>query len=78
MQKLLRSGMPMRRLFYINFEDERLEGLKAGGLSKIVELYHKLNPDADIMYLFLDEVQEVEGWEKFVRRLLERKRARYS
>ncbi|ASJ04843.1 ATP-binding protein [Thermococcus barossii] len=76
MEKLLQSGLPIERIFYVNFEDERLEGLTAGDLSALVELYYKLNPDADVMYLFLDEVQEVQGWEKFVRRLLERKRAR--
>ncbi len=76
MKKLLEQGLPIRRLFYINFEDERLSGLKADDLSRVVELYYKLNPDADVMYLFLDEVQEVEGWERFVRRLLEGKRAK--
>ncbi|MCD6369875.1 MAG: ATP-binding protein [Thermoplasmata archaeon] len=63
-------------IFYINFEDERLEDIKSEDLSKIVELYRKYNPDAKRMYLFLDEIQNVPGWEKFVRRILERRDAR--
>ena len=76
MKRLLDGGLPIERIFYINFEDERLEGLSTKDLSAIVQLYYKYNPDANVMYLFLDEVQEVEGWEKFVRRLLERGRAK--
>ncbi|MFA4646383.1 ATP-binding protein [Pyrococcus kukulkanii] len=76
MKRLIDEGLPIERIFYVNFEDERLAGLSAKDLSTIVQLYYKHNPDADMMYLFLDEVQTVEGWERFVRRLLERKRAR--
>jgi len=73
---LMERGLPAKRLFYINFEDNRLEGLTGKDLSEIIELYYKHNPDADIMYLFLDEVQNVSGWKKFVRRVLEKKKAR--
>lgn len=76
MRKLIENGLPIERIFYVNFEDERLAGISARDLSTIVQLYYKHNPDADVMYLFLDEVQVVEGWEMFVRRLLEGKRAR--
>ncbi len=76
MRKLIENGLPIKRIFYVNFEDERLAGISARDLSTIVQLYYKHNPDADVMYLFLDEVQVVEGWEMFVRRLLEGKRAR--
>lgn len=76
MKKLIGNGLPIQRIFYMNFEDERLAGLSAGDLSAIVQLYYKHNPNADVMYLFLDEVQVVEGWERFVRRLIEGKRAK--
>ncbi|HII61349.1 ATP-binding protein [Pyrococcus horikoshii] len=76
MLKLMKEGLPIERLFYINFEDERLEDITGKDLSKIVELYYKYNPDASLMYLFFDEVQNVPSWEKFVRRILERKNAR--
>ena len=76
MLELIENGLPLERLFYINFEDERLSGITVRDLTKIVELYYKHNPEAETMYLFLDEVQAVDGWELFVRRLLERKNAR--
>ncbi len=59
-------------IFYINFEDERLKGISSGDLSTIVELYYKKNPDAKKIYFLFDEIQEVSGWEKFLRRLLEK------
>jgi predicted AAA+ superfamily ATPase len=59
-------------IFYINFEDERLEGISRSDLSTIVELYYKKNPDAKKRYFLFDEIQEISGWEKFLRRLLEK------
>lgn len=76
MKELLDQGMNLKNIFYINFEDERLEGMGSKDLSKIVELYRKYNPEGKRMYLFFDEVQNVDGWEKFVRRLLERRDVR--
>jgi len=53
---------------YINFEDERLAGIDAGSLDEIYRLYLGLkNPERPVM--FLDEIQNVSGWEKFVSRL---------
>ena len=75
-QQLLDEGLDKKRIFYINFEDERLSELTTSDLSIIIELYYKINPGADILYLFLDEIQEIDGWEKFVRRLTEKKNVR--
>ena len=76
MRKLLSEGMNIEQLFYINFEDERLDSITSKDLSRVVEIYKKYSPDAKTMYLFFDEIQNVEGWEKFVRRILERRDAR--
>lgn len=76
MNKLIEKGMKIEEIFYIDFEDERIEDLRAEDLSKIVELYKKYNPESKTMYLFFDEIQNIEGWEKFVRRILERRDAR--
>ena len=78
MYQVMRNLLKMRRpeeLLYVNFEDNRLEGMEAKDLSYLVEIYAKRNPKAKEMYLFLDEVQAVKGWEKFVRRILERRNA---
>lgn len=59
-------------ILFINFEDERIRGIKAEELSLILdaykEMYHDFKP-----ILFLDEIQNVEGWEKFARRLADSK-----
>ncbi len=75
-RRLIGGGVNLEEIFYINFEDERLEGITSRDLTMIVELYRKYNPEAKTMYLFFDEVQNVDGWERFVRRILERRDAR--
>jgi hypothetical protein len=60
----------------INFEDPRFYSpLNSADLFKIYEIYLKLLDPAQPLVV-LDEVQNVEGWEKFVRYLLEAKKAR--
>jgi uncharacterized protein len=58
------------QIVYINFEDERLD-LKVKDLQLIIDSYLELYPhvkEKDI-YFFFDEIQEIDGWEKFVRRV---------
>ncbi|WP_221289945.1 ATP-binding protein [Stygiolobus caldivivus] len=50
---------------YVNFDDERLRGLK--DLSRLEEAIYSLY--GNINYLLFDEVQNVKGWEPFVSRL---------
>ncbi len=52
---------------YINFDDERLAGLKTEDLDKILESFYELYEDID--YIILDEIQNVDNWELFVNRL---------
>ena len=66
----LREQIPVRQIIYINFEDERLT-LSADSLDALLQAYRELYPDIDLSrcYFFFDEIQEIDGWEKFVRRL---------
>ena len=66
-QDMLKSGDPVEKALYINFEDERLIGLDISGLDEILESYRELFPHQPI--LFFDEIQNIEGWQKFARRL---------
>ena len=75
-RKLMDQGLEKKRLFYINFEDERISDISVNDLSRIIELYYKINPDAETLYLFFDEIQLIDGWERFVRRLTEKKEVR--
>ncbi len=53
---------------YVNFDDERLEGLTAKDLNTVLEVLYKIN--GDFSHLFLDEIQNVNGWHLFVNRML--------
>jgi hypothetical protein len=55
------------RFAYINFDDERLAGLKSEDLDKILESFYDLYEDID--YIILDEIQNVGRWELFANRL---------
>ena len=52
---------------YINFDDERLVGLKSEDLNKVLESFYELY--GEIEFIILDEIQNVENWELFVNRL---------
>ena len=64
------KSVDIKRVVYINFEDERLS-FKAESLGLIVDAYQQLYPDQPLneVFFFFDEIQEVAGWEKFVRRM---------
>jgi hypothetical protein len=67
MKELMKS-VDRRQVIYINFEDRRLLPLDEGYFDGIVEFIHSeelLKPGK--LYIFLDEVQRIEGWEKYVR-----------
>ncbi|MBF0449461.1 MAG: ATP-binding protein [Candidatus Magnetomorum sp.] len=72
-KKLLSRNVPKTSLVYINFEDNRLTGITISDLENLLTAYFELFPfqKEHTTYLFLDEVQVVEGWEKFVRRVLD-------
>ncbi len=67
-------GVGQERLPYINFEDERLAGLRADQLGFLVEEHGRRFPalrESGPVIWSLDEIQVVPGWERFVRRLLD-------
>ena len=62
-------------ILFINFEDPRFHKLDTELLQKIYETYlESLNPKGSI-YIFLDEIQEIPEWEKWVRTMHELKKA---
>jgi predicted AAA+ superfamily ATPase len=73
MRELVEAGVPREDLLYVNFEDERLGEVTAADLSKILEAHYRRNPAGRTRpgALFFDEIQLVEGWERFVRRLVD-------
>ncbi len=78
MQRLIAQGIDRRNLLYVNFEDDRLMPLQVGDLDRLLESFYRQSPDARIhgAYLFLDEVQSIEGWSRFARRVLDTEKTR--
>jgi predicted AAA+ superfamily ATPase len=69
-QQLLVQGHAIEEILYFNFEDDRLMEVTTADLDLIKRCYEEMYAHTPIF--FLDEVQLVEGWEKFVRRLADR------
>ena len=67
-QALMQRGV---HFAYVDFDDERLNGMKAEQLNDVLEVLYKIY--GDFQYLFMDEIQDIDGWHLFVNRLLRQK-----
>ena len=69
--KELQKTVDIENILYINFEDDRLFGLKIDKMDNLIEAYYELYPQKreEKVYFFLDEIQNIENWELFVRRI---------
>lgn len=70
-QQLLKSGIGWDEMLYVNFEDERLIGMKLDDLNMLLEAHFEMYEKKPMF--FLDEIQVIAGWEKFARRLADNK-----
>ena len=70
-QDLIAKGHTWDEIIYLNFEDERLGGMDLLDLNSILEVHGRVSDKRPM--LFLDEIQNVEGWEKFARRVADNK-----
>ena len=71
-QTLIKSGKAkIEDILYVNFEDERIASITAEELDQFLECYREMHDNKPLIYL--DEIQNIEGWEKFVRRLADSK-----
>ena len=74
MQAKLSAGKAtLEDFLYINFEDERLASIKSEELGLLLDAYWEMY-DQKHPLIYLDEIQNITGWEKFARRLAEEKR----
>jgi predicted AAA+ superfamily ATPase len=76
MKRLAGEGLNPADILYINFDDNRLLAFKDSGaemLDDLLETYFRLNPRGrrKQVYFFLDEIQEVPGWARFARRIMD-------
>jgi predicted AAA+ superfamily ATPase len=69
--QLLEIGHRMEEICYFNFEDDRLGIMTLADLDIIKSAYEEMFDTQPVF--FFDEIQIVEGWEKFARRLADQK-----
>ncbi len=72
-KNLLEKKVPLSQIVYVNFEDERLLEITSEDLNTILEIGLELAGTGIKPYLFFDEIQNIDGWEKFVRRVADMK-----
>ena len=71
-QQMLSEGHTWDEILYLNFEDERLDSLDINDMDSILECHMEMGGVAKPA-LFLDEIQNIDGWEKFARRVSDSK-----
>lgn len=70
-QQLLAEGRKWDEILYMNFEDERLEDFGTDDFNRLLECHQEMYGKRPM--LFLDEIQNIEGWHKFARRMADSK-----
>ncbi|MEK6800960.1 MAG: ATP-binding protein [Nanoarchaeota archaeon] len=71
--ELIEKNVKKEQILYINFERADLDVLNYSDLVNMLEAFYQIYPDNKKrkIWLFLDEIQNVEGWERFVRTALD-------
>lgn len=66
-QQLLAQGHKWDEMLYLNFEDERLENFDTDDFNRLLECHQEMYGKRPM--LFLDEIQNIDSWHKFARRM---------
>jgi hypothetical protein len=74
--KNLQSEAGRNNILYVDFEDIKLTGMKADMLNELLVAFREMFAPAEDkkIYLFFDEIQNIDGWEKWLRGLHNRKK----
>jgi len=70
-QEMLSKGKNIAEIVYVNFDDERLMGMVASDFDLILQAFYSMSDGSPVF--FFDEIQNVEGWANFARRLANQK-----
>ncbi len=70
LKEIKRQYYPEENIYYMNFEDERLLDFKVSDFNTLYESFLELSGESRIF--FFDEIQNISGWEAFVRRMYDR------
>ena len=66
-QQLLAQGHKWDEMLYLSFEDERLENFDTDDFNRLLECHQEMYGKRPM--LFLDEIQNIDCWHKFARRM---------
>ncbi|MBR1369414.1 hypothetical protein RJ53_07880 [Methanocalculus chunghsingensis] len=75
-EELIRAGIPKSQILYLNIDDDRLQPLNGDELDRLLDTFRELYPvrDDERLYLFLDEIQNIPGWELWIKDIYDRKK----
>ncbi|MCX7794659.1 MAG: ATP-binding protein [Thermodesulfovibrionales bacterium] len=74
-RSLMSNGTYANSIMMVNLEDPRFTELNPQMLERLYQTYIEYLKPKGKVYLLLDEIQEVEDWEKWVLKILELKKA---
>jgi len=74
-KNLIEKGLPDSNILIVNLEEPQFANIDLNLLIKIYESYLEIIKPRGKPYIFLDEIQNVKDWERFVRGLNEKKEA---
>lgn len=71
--RLLSMGIQKKEILYLNFEDDRLLEFNVHHFADVLDVYYAKYPQHKdkCCYFFFDEIQRIDQWEIFIRRLLD-------
>ena len=70
-RQMLAEGHGWEDMLYLDFEDGRLEGFSSEDFNLVLECHQEMYGKRPM--LFLDEIQNIDGWQKFARNLADKK-----
>lgn len=80
MKDMITEGIEPSRILYLNFDDDRLFGFAVKDFQTILDVYYARFPEnkEKLCYFFFDEIQLIDHWETFIRRLIDRERVQIT
>jgi len=72
-KKLLAQGIAKQRILYVNFENIKLTDMKLSDMEALLNIFYEIYPKNTNkkVWLFFDEIQNIENWEIFIRSVLD-------
>jgi len=70
-EKLLEEGVKKQNILFLNFEDDRFAEFTTADFQFLYEAFLEVESPVGRKYFFLDEIQNLPGWHRWVNRLYE-------